>query len=376
MLGILFIITASLVLLAPMFSGIFPYATRNLTEQRTLAERPDMHPIEVLTGYYQYKYEQYLNDTFGLRDVMVQAMTTMYLDFLGTSPIERVIVGRDQWLFLNDNNLLQDTLGVAQYTSEQLEQFREIFVRREQYAASVGIPYVYVVVPNKTTVYPDKLPFDISTAGIRTKTDQLIDVIRTYTTIPVIDLRPVLIAARTTTEYPLYIPTDTHWQPIGAHIAYQHVLGELQRLYPDLFATVTPLARTPDPKVASGGDVARMLNQRDAYQDPFILMPRVQGEAEPTTRTDITAYKNPSLSPLFAYEQPDASLPRALIVRDSFGDALIPFISEPFSRTAFVWTPFVYDYIVEAESPDIILQFMVERLQHELLGEPRVSGGI
>jgi hypothetical protein len=151
-------------------------------------------------------------------------------------------------------------------------------------------------------------------------------------------------------------------------------LSELEARYPALFSGVEPLERTPDPKVADGGDLARMLNRKFSYRDPFILMPLTNGE-EPTTRVDITEYSNPSLDAFFAFEQENKTLPRALIVRDSFGEAIAPFVSEQFARTAMIWSPFLYEYIIEAEKPDIILQFMVERLQFLMLGEPRVAGG-
>lgn len=370
----LFLFLVSGVLLAPAIADIFDISYGTVEEQRTLTKRPEVRVLEVLTGYHQYKFEQYLNDTFGLRELMVHTMADLYIDVLHTSPIERVVLGKDNWLFINDNTTVRDALGINQYTEDELAAFRTLFETRAAYVRTKGIPYVYVVVPNKMTVYGDKLPFNLHQPKVSTKTDQLIEVIESYTDILVIDLRQVLIDARSTSPYLLYIPTDTHWQPYGAHIAYQHILDVLQTHYPDLFSGVEPIERIPDPKVADGGDLARMLSRKFSYRDPFILMPPTSGE-EPTTRVEITAYKNPSLDAFFAYEQSDVSLPRALIVRDSFGEAIAPFISEPFSRTAFVWSPFLYDYIIEAEQPDIVLQVMVERLQFQMLGEPRVAGG-
>jgi hypothetical protein len=372
---ILFLLLVASTLLAPLYATVFNLSYEvAIEEKRKLTERPEVRVREVLTGYHQYKFEQYLNDTFGLREFMVQTMANLYIDMLHTSPIERVILGRDNWLFINDGTAIQDTVGISLYSEDELVQFRTLFETRATYVKEKGIPYVYVVVPNKMTVYLDKLPFRVSTLGIETKTDQLIDIIESYTDIHVIDLREVLIEARTRSPLLLYVPSDTHWQPYGAHIAYLHILSELEARYPALFSGVVPLDRTPDPKVADGGDLARMLNRKFSYRDPFILMPTTSGE-EPTTRVAITEYPNPSLNALFAYEQENWTLPRAVIVRDSFGEALVPFISELFSRSAYSWTPFLYDYIIEAEKPDIILQFMVERLQHEMLGEPRVSGG-
>lgn len=371
----IFVACVGLLLVAPTLAQVFHLPGLASSEQRSSTPRPPVVYKQVLTGYHQQLYEKYLNDSFGLRSYMVRGLTDVYVDMFDTSPINRVLIGTDDWLFLNEKQLALDTQGVQTFTDAEVATLTEVFTTRAKYFDARGIPYVYVVVPNKQTIYPEYLPFDVSEDVSNKKTDQVIEIIKEHTNILVIDLREVLRDAKVDEAYPLYIPTDTHWQPYAAHIAHIAVMDQLSELYPELFSAYVPVERVPNPLIADGGDLARMLGKKFSYRDPFVLMPPAIGE-EPTVAVPITAYENPTRDRYVAFEQTaTANLPRAVVFRDSFGEALLPFVSEPFSRTAYMWSPFMYDYIIEAEEPDIVIQFMVERLMSQLLEMPSREGG-
>src|SRR5665811_247394 len=50
-----------------------------------------------------------------------------------------------------------------------------------------------------------------------------------------------------------------------------------------------------------------------------------------------------------------------VVVRDSFAEQLIPFLSEQFQRVTYVWVPNPPFSLIEQESPDLVLQVMAER---------------
>jgi hypothetical protein len=47
--------------------------------------------------------------------------------------------------------------------------------------------------------------------------------------------------------------------------------------------------------------------------------------------------------------------------RDSFANALIPFLSESFERIVYVWHPDVNAHVVELERADVVIQEIAER---------------
>ncbi len=52
----------------------------------------------------------------------------------------------------------------------------------------------------------------------------------------------------------------------------------------------------------------------------------------------------------------DPALPRALVYRDSFGSALVPFLAEHFSRAVFLWEYDVMPSTVRQERPQVVIQ--------------------
>jgi hypothetical protein len=53
--------------------------------------------------------------------------------------------------------------------------------------------------------------------------------------------------------------------------------------------------------------------------------------------------------------------------RDSFAVYLMPYLSEHFSRSVYVWTPIFIHDIVEKEDPDIVVQEVLEIFIRDLL---------
>ena len=50
-----------------------------------------------------------------------------------------------------------------------------------------------------------------------------------------------------------------------------------------------------------------------------------------------------------------------MVFRDSFGSALIPFLSEHFSRALYLWQYNFDPDVVQAEDPDVVVQEWVGR---------------
>ena len=63
----------------------------------------------------------------------------------------------------------------------------------------------------------------------------------------------------------------------------------------------------------------------------------------------------------FALGTGDERLPKAVMFRDSFANALVPYLSESFSRIVYVWERDVNPEVVELEQPDVVIQEIAER---------------
>jgi len=97
--------------------------------------------------------------------------------------------------------------------------------------AAAGRRYVFILIPNKETVYPERLPDSIRPSG-PTRMDQFFAWMRARSTVDVLDLRPAFHAARaadTGPMDPLYTPHGTHWTSRGVYTAYEAVVGHLTK---------------------------------------------------------------------------------------------------------------------------------------------------
>ena len=68
----------------------------------------------------------------------------------------------------------------------------------------------------------------------------------------------------------------------------------------------------------------------------------------------------------------DASLPRAVIFRDSFTSHLVPFLSEHFSRAVYLWQNDFDAAVVTQEHPDVVIQEIVGRHLYNFIPSPEL----
>jgi hypothetical protein len=213
-------------LLVPVLSGLVGLPeTHNLAEKRALAVAPVWRPWRVADWTSQA--EAWLNDHFPQRARLVawnSALRQRYLEGSSAS----VIVGRDGWLYFAGNGTADDLLGRAPLSPDQLRQWAEVLSGRKAWLAQRGIRYLFVVAPNKSTIYPEHLPL-ILRWGLRPgRLEQLLRYLREQTDVPVLDLRPTLLGVKE--SEPAYWPWDSHWNGYGLLAASDEINRAINRL--------------------------------------------------------------------------------------------------------------------------------------------------
>ncbi len=306
-------------------------------------------------------------DTFPFRDQIIRTANLLKMALFHQSPMKSVILGRDGWLFFNDEMDMEDWLNLTDYSQEELDNAVAIFTARGQWLARQGSSMLVVIAPNKSTVYGEFLPRSYYKLGPSPRLDQLAAAF-TRAGIPFLDLRPALESAKA--QRRAYWKTDTHWNDWGALMGCSAMVDTLRARFP----AMTPL----DPKdyevrefTSTGGDLSAQMLLENRLTEQFIQMaPRFTPKAKDGPQPD---YPNPATRPgrqLVVKETGDTRLPKAVFFRDSFSSAAIPFLAEHFRRSVYVWDHRFYPYIVQAEKPDVVVFEAVERYQHALFGEP------
>jgi hypothetical protein len=337
----------------------------SVTENRALARLPTIQWMGASIRDVPDQWVRYFEDNFAFRQLLVRWQAAFRLNVLGVSPSEAVIKGRDGWLFYAQDGALQDYVEERLFTPRELEIWRQTLQDTNDRLGERGVVYLFVVSPDKHLVYPEFMPRAIRGAAT-SRIDQLIEYLATYSTVTVLDLRPALLDAKSHER--LYHRTDTHWNDRGAFVAYQQIMTALGKSLPGL----SPVSRAlfePRHVESAGLDLAGMMGLTQVLREEDLLLtpkqPFVAHVVEPN---------HPSLRFMDARvvtEVPDGHRPRAVIFRDSFGSALIPFLSEHFSRAVYLWQYNVEPDVITGERPDVVIQEWVgRRLTAELPYNP------
>lgn len=333
-------------------------------ENREMARFPHLS-LASATDYPE-AVTRWFGDHFAFRAMLVRWHGEIRLSGLGVSPSAAVVKGRNGWLFYGDDMTIDDYALADPMTPGALLNWREALLRASRWLQARGIAYVFTVAPDKHVLYPEELPATLTRVGNVSRTDQLLTALQD--TGLALDLRPALFAAKARER--IFQMTDTHWNDRGALVAYQQIIAAVRARVPS-----TPPAWTRDDfdlvsRDIAGLDLAGMLGlKRVLRETDLTLVPRRPRRAhvvEPAgaAPTDETGR--------LVTELTEPSLPRAVIVRDSFASKLAPFLSEHFSRAVYVWQNDFDADLVSQERPDIVIQEIVGRHLYSFIPSPEL----
>lgn len=301
------------------------------------------------------RFEKFFNDRFALRDDLIRLHNRLYVSVLKTSPKPAVLLGREDWLFFN-SRAVENTDTLADFAGTPLEdrQLRIWTAELERYRtqlAARGILFAVAVAPNKEGLYPERMPSGLRPADGPKAIDQWMAAMRATTKVSVIDLRTALAAAPNRHE--LYARTDSHWNSAGAAVAHRALMEHLQAA--GITGRVANTERSLPKAAIAGGDLAQMLGLPDLLREP--ALPEVR-PLHPQAR--MTSAADPHTH-LRTYLRDDPASPVALILRDSFTEALEPFLAESFRRLDLHWGLGLDETYLDQHKPDVVLLICAER---------------
>lgn len=350
---IVFITICIILCLVPLI-GMSVRPTTITTENRTAATFPNIKDRDgkVNLQYFQ-QFERYFNEHFAFRNELVYADARIQNDIFKVSSVDSVIAGSDGWLFYTST--LEDYLGTGQLSDRDIYNIAHNIDIAKRYIEGSGKTFVLTIPANKNTLYDDNMPYydsyKVNEIHNLEKLTPLIEELR----ISYVDL---LTAFRNENEI-LYLKRDSHWNNKGALMAYNLIMNKANKLHDD-YSNVD-VTRTID----EDGDLNRMLYT-------------LYGKREPNYRYDIIdryKYVNDVNSVEDGWietecERADGSL---LMFRDSFGNTLIPFISNQYRKCYFTKAiPYALESLVETYNPDTVIFEKVERNISEFIKMPPI----
>jgi hypothetical protein len=316
------------------------------SEKRDLAEFPSFSDsIEA----FPKAFDAYFNDHFGGRNEMVLATSVLKTSLLQSSHNDDVIVGKNGWRYLNRRGMLQDHRGAIRFTDDELKKLVANLSRIDSAAKAGGAQLIIAFVPNKQSIYPEHLPWNVQRLQDSTRLDYLLEYLKAESTFCTIDLRPALLAAKS--ERKVYFTTDTHWTHPGAFVAYRSIMETLQPRGVNIPTMPEPAYETVD----AFGDLNGMLGFSGMFaevaeiynlpQDGSII---IEETVSAEKRKKVHVRNKKGTGKLFFY-------------RDSFGINLRNFLYSTFSETTVIRHNLVqFKELVDAQ-PDVVIYEIAER---------------
>ncbi|TVM34058.1 DHHW family protein [Oceanidesulfovibrio marinus] len=341
-------------MLAPLAANLLglEFFTDNF-EKRTKATFPPFNLQDKNIYRFPTRFNEYFNDHFGLRDVMIRGYVTLKKDVMHATQINKVILGEGKWLYFKyetpDGDPIATYMGTNLMTGRELRLYTKVLNSWNDWMKEKGVPMLLMIPPDKESIYPEYLPPQVKKVRDYNRTDQILDALKKDTTFPVVNPCPALLEHK---KEPLFLHTDTHWTSLGAFFGYQQFMKTAATLLPqwnlriperdDFKWTLVPYP---------SGDLGRMLMNFDPKLDRNLAF-------EP--------------KPIAKREGPK---PKLLFFGDSFSWGLMPYLKLQFEVHRIALEDAVYkttfedvlpSSFLESFKPDLFMFEVVERNAHIL----------
>jgi len=273
-----------------------------------------------------------------------------------------VIRGQNDWLYISGAGHSQRCFeGRARVDEEVLELWCTILESRRLWCEARGLRYALLIAPDKHQIYPEHVPEDWERAEGDTCLDRLYSALEGRAAVQPIDMRVPLRAARE--EHLVYFQYGSHWNDRGGFLAYQALA---ERLGLEAWPR-SDFEEVPSP--VGGDSMASLLGldlppQEAPYLSPLRERQALLGDLWPGSHGLMDGVTS----------QPDASLPRALIFRDSFANWLWYYLAEHFSVLRMESRSSFDPALIREHEADVVIDQFVERMLEFRAPEPVVEG--
>jgi len=334
------------------------------SEKRRLAALPEFSLSGNFFQKFPAQFEKYYNDHFGFRNQIVRLHNYAVCSIFKVSPSEAVTVGKNNWYFFNAG-AIHDYFGLTQYKKQRLVKFAQVLEDRKTWLNSLGIHYLFLPVPNKSSIYGEYLPHRIAKSAGRTKYEQITSYLKNNSDFDQwIDSSAILTEKKE--DLQVYFRTDSHWNHDGVYFVYRKVIERLAEWLPG----ITPLAQKKKKKWVENfsGDLAILMNLRGIiterapdknvqFQCKARILKRLKWMLQWNRYKDVARQRLPVENGC------DDKRYTALVIHDSFGNFLRPLLSQHFKKVIYV-NFFNFESIkplIQREMVDVVIDERVSR---------------
>lgn len=309
------------------------------TENRMLQQKPVFSWADLADGRFMGNFEKYQTDQFIFRR-----------EWIGLQTAADRLLGKNKSgdVYLGEGQLLEEPSKLSENVWENLDAIGA-FCRKQ-----TGVKCYLMLVPDAASVQREKLP---AYAPVADQAEQL-ENIRSYLEKkenPVTEI-PLYEMLREHREESLYYRTDHHWTTLGARYAYQSAAGQMglpgagngeeKKLYPVSDSFQGTLAARSGYRVPDDTIEVYWPDQKEelvvTYVQEQTKSASLYAAEKLKTRDKYGMFLNGN-HPLTEIRTMASTGRKLLLIKDSYANCFVPFLTGDFEEIVLVDPRYYYD---------------------------------
>lgn len=349
-----------------IFTSNIVTADRNFSdsENRTLQQKPKFSLDRLIEGKYTSNYEKYISDQFVGRDFWIGVKSTTE-KLLGKTENNDVYLGKDGYLF-------------QKFKKPNIKDLENKLNTINKFASNNKDAHIYfMLAPNSTKILEDKLPSYASPADqkdyinqVKQKLDEDIKFVDVFDTM------------ESNKDKYIYYKTDHHWTTEGAFYAYES-LGtymdysplkkdafNIKKVSDEFYGTLYSRSgfRNINPDTIEVYTPKEETHYKVWYSDEKKERDSFLHLENANKKDKYTVFFN-SNHPLVKIETGVNNHKRLLVIKDSYANSLVPFLTNHYSEIYMVdpryYTDSITDLAKTNSIDDILLLYNVNTFSED-----------
>lgn len=317
-----------------ILSFVIPDKAKSAEENRVLAQTPSLSYQTYFEGRFQTKLEQYFNDQFPFRNSLIKWKTAsdLTLDIIESNG---VIKSKDGYLI---ERIINPSENNIRHDIKSLDNFKR---------SNPNCNFYFLLAPNAGNIMSEKLPRTVHMSNQNKYMTSFFNDLKKIGITP-IDSRKTL--EKNIDKQQLYYRTDHHWTTGAAYLAYKEAHKEMG-LDSDIKYKKLSIHRNFRGTLASKSGFTNGRNdelqiywpkKNQNYHDSIYNFVDVK-------KTTNTFYAFDNLKkkdaytifggwnhPFYTISTPTQSTRKLLLVKDSYANCMIPFLTQDFRKIVVV----------------------------------------
>lgn len=348
---------------------LLPDKVYSASEKRNLTQFPKFSIDRILSGALMEDLEDYTADQFPFRDFFMKVKTTA-LRALGQNESNGVY-------------LMKDGSMAERFDMPENANTEETILRINDFiSAHKDTSTYFMLVPNAISICPELRPLHAVTDDQNAYIYKFKTALSKNENLSFVDVRDTFLSEKNTTD--LYYRTDHHWTTAGAYTAFKLLADVMDLENIPEFTPSTVSNNFYGTMVSESGFTASRPDSVEIYTPvlPDAEMPLYTVTYPEENKKTASVYETAALSgdnayevffggnhPLITIETAQESNRNVLIIKDSYANALIPFLIPECSKITILDPRYYYDNIdllTQQESfTDVIFLYNVNTLSED-----------